>query len=954
MSVTESKGPAKPGEGATPNETQSGSSLDSTGNPPNDPSKLQSHETTNGKSAPNNAQRQKTEEGATSINGTQPKSIPESTTNTPNDLSKLQSHENNTVESEQNNGLEPNAEETRPPGTSQEVTEDTEQLTPKLEDRALQDQAHTEPGKPVVLPKPSEAQQRTEAGTSNVKPGTPARPPPPSTLPSQTTKGKGAAMSQNQINRPLHPPPPPPSPSQAQQNTSKGEGTSSISTTQQYEGKPNTENTPATEPTKSSQQEGKEKDETTGIPASKTENGKTSQVISSTIPLQQETGAVISILESHVQPTANGLKASNTTSNSIPQGRAPTIQNTTVPSDKPDITTRTRALIFSLETNINILKTWMSDFIDCKDINPSTSEDWRSEVENSSIVIFYSSSVSGNPIGSIEDYMEYSVSRKGHARVIVVIGNIQVTEDKVTSEWAKSRYSQCDLHVFTKTEWFLQDSRLQEMKSKVIQTRDSPRMTDINEENRSLQQSERIIFSQKSSETEGHWLETLLNNGGKADFRVIMFSKFKKLSHKVKKKRLSCCILHFKKNKFHKIINNDAGSPVIDKRLQDFFGKQRTTVIVVVDDLNDEESMNQLRELYNKTNFRQLAPLFLFRQEEKEIYLRSSKEAIMKAQDKWTKLQKSIEDGVKVSETCVSLASLPTGPKEEETNKKKNFNSVGIFSRSSNTDYSWMETMLKSPDPSLPLISGVRTFCITNNQFVQFLGELKLCTFGILYHTKNRGRVNVTDVTDSLYDEELETMSQLLGKHNVIVVIDDLPDNSLKEKYRILETQPKIKQYACDLLLVTEEEKKQENQGKEHLLERLRGALISRGNDNTVGAENPEPVPGQNIPSSPGTPIPVPDPGQSKDKDNKGETKKVEAEEKDGNPNNNSTNTNNDDANTNKQVISNGDSTGTPGKTNPNEVEKNKSAESNQVNPGKNDRDTKNEKSSEETESTFL
>ncbi|CAH2308054.1 Hypothetical predicted protein [Pelobates cultripes] len=72
----------------------------------------------------------------------------------------------------------------------------------------------------------------------------------------------------------------------------------------------------------------------------------------------------------------------------------------------------------------------------------------------------------------------------------------------------------------------------------------------------------------------------------------------------------------------------------------------------------------------------------------------------------------------------------------------------------------------------------------------QFMEDVSECKFGILYHTKNRGRINVTDVADSLYDEELKSMSDNLGKDNVLVVIDDLEDSSPQERNRILQNQP--------------------------------------------------------------------------------------------------------------------------------------------------------------------
>ncbi|XP_077303122.1 uncharacterized protein LOC143923371 [Lithobates pipiens] len=121
---------------------------------------------------------------------------------------------------------------------------------------------------------------------------------------------------------------------------------------------------------------------------------------------------------------------------------------------------------------------------------------------------------------------------------------------------------------------------------------------------------------------------------------------------------------------------------------------------------------------------------------------------------------------------------------------------LGIFSRSSTVDYSWLEAMLK------PRFAEVKCFYITNNGFRQFMDEVSQCKFGILYHTKNRGRINVTDVTHSLYDEELEYMSEKLGKLKVCVVIDDMDDDSEEVKNRILHSQPKIQNLAKDLYLI--------------------------------------------------------------------------------------------------------------------------------------------------------
>ncbi|XP_077129853.1 uncharacterized protein LOC143785067 isoform X2 [Ranitomeya variabilis] len=131
---------------------------------------------------------------------------------------------------------------------------------------------------------------------------------------------------------------------------------------------------------------------------------------------------------------------------------------------------------------------------------------------------------------------------------------------------------------------------------------------------------------------------------------------------------------------------------------------------------------------------------------------------------------------------------------------------VGIFSRSSESEYEWLKMELES-EYFRGSVENVQSYYISNRGFQQFMTNVSNCTFGILYHTKNRGRINITDVTDSLYDEELDYMSLMMNK-NVIVVVDDLNDGNDEEKSRILSSQPSIKEKALDLFLFTTEEKK--------------------------------------------------------------------------------------------------------------------------------------------------
>ncbi|XP_063286934.1 uncharacterized protein LOC134572065 [Pelobates fuscus] len=127
---------------------------------------------------------------------------------------------------------------------------------------------------------------------------------------------------------------------------------------------------------------------------------------------------------------------------------------------------------------------------------------------------------------------------------------------------------------------------------------------------------------------------------------------------------------------------------------------------------------------------------------------------------------------------------------------------IGIFSRESEESYPWLISFLLS----LHGVSDVRQVYISNTSPRNLNHEISQCSFAILYHTKNRGRVNITDVTDSLYDNELEALSRKLGRSNVIVVADDMEDSSEVEKARILENQPKIGRLAQDLFLFSTEE----------------------------------------------------------------------------------------------------------------------------------------------------
>ncbi|XP_069591249.1 uncharacterized protein [Ranitomeya imitator] len=125
---------------------------------------------------------------------------------------------------------------------------------------------------------------------------------------------------------------------------------------------------------------------------------------------------------------------------------------------------------------------------------------------------------------------------------------------------------------------------------------------------------------------------------------------------------------------------------------------------------------------------------------------------------------------------------------------------VQIFSRSGEVEYRWLLDGLREE-------WTVSAFTITNSNSGAFCDQIYRCSFAILYHSRNRGRVNITDVTDSLYDDEVKAISEGLGKERLIVVIDDLDDSSDQAKDRILTHQHSLKIRTQEIFLVTTQEK---------------------------------------------------------------------------------------------------------------------------------------------------
>ncbi|XP_063285674.1 putative leucine-rich repeat-containing protein DDB_G0290503 [Pelobates fuscus] len=157
--------------------------------------------------------------------------------------------------------------------------------------------------------------------------------------------------------------------------------------------------------------------------------------------------------------------------------------------------------------------------------------------------------------------------------------------------------------------------------------------------------------------------------------------------------------------------------------------------------------------------------------------------------------------------TNTSCSLIPPSPKHI----------ISIFSRCTDSYYQWLMDKLKGQE-FCNMVDDVRAVYISN-KYSEFSREITECTFAILYHSYRWGRINLTDVKDSLYDKELQDLSQRHGRDNVIVVINDIKTTSSEKKLRILENQPSIRRRARKLFLFEEKNKLPEN------LEKLREIL---------------------------------------------------------------------------------------------------------------------------------
>ncbi|XP_053326493.1 uncharacterized protein LOC128501145 isoform X2 [Spea bombifrons] len=310
-----------------------------------------------------------------------------------------------------------------------------------------------------------------------------------------------------------------------------------------------------------------------------------------------------------------------------------------------------------------------------------------------------------------------------------------------------------------------------------------------------LKESKKPIGIISMSADGGKWLETMQLKDGDGQTMRFRHIDISRLDNKRIKEEISECsywILHVTRE------------TIEDEGVLSLFINR---ALVVFDDPEYTRSPELFRTLKNAW----ISNVSLMADEEKtDHWFQVNEEESQRAEHQLFMTETFLPNKEKIVEEEEALTSA------KKYQKMRPPYTVGIFSRSIRGDYEWIQALFRS-ECFRDHITAINSCEISNNGFQRFLEEVSKCTVGILYHTKQRGRINITDVTDSLYDRELQILSDFLGKENVFVLVDDMDESGPEEKIKILESQPSIGRYAGELLLIAQREKQNEKRLQEKL-----------------------------------------------------------------------------------------------------------------------------------------
>ncbi|XP_075441296.1 uncharacterized protein LOC142486593 isoform X6 [Ascaphus truei] len=453
---------------------------------------------------------------------------------------------------------------------------------------------------------------------------------------------------------------------------------------------------------------------------------------------------------------------------------------------------------------------------------PTTEETWNCEAGKCTFILLYHSMRSGRSVSDMGDYLKHFLSTHGWRNVLVVIGAQEYTmSEKMREQLGQNQFVSCEQLFFTETEITILRREIRRMVEQVIRIRYILSLTQDPPIRRVgpmslLKQKHSIGIISRSMQEYYEWLECLLRSKDFTDqVKDVRHFHISNMGDEKIREEISRCtfaILYI--TKVYKGINNDL-------QCLSTFGKEN--VIVVFDNLEDSSSEEKRRILQKEPSIGRLArEIFLFSMAEKES-------EYMKHLSCFDQVDKMMQEKLNKMEIMI-YQSGTQGNRISRFGKTEAKYTIGIFSRSGHSEYKWLVHLLRSED-FRDQVQDVRPCYISNAGGRQFREDVSQCTFAILYHTKNRGRINITDVTDSMYDKKLHYLSAVLGKENVIVVVDDLEDSSSEEKRRILETQPSIGRLAQGLILFTQRVKEDDKM----LLGKLKSMwLVLRGKENVI------------------------------------------------------------------------------------------------------------------------
>uniref|UniRef100_A0A4W3HAB9 Uncharacterized protein n=1 Tax=Callorhinchus milii TaxID=7868 RepID=A0A4W3HAB9_CALMI len=96
-------------------------------------------------------------------------------------------------------------------------------------------------------------------------------------------------------------------------------------------------------------------------------------------------------------------------------------------------------------------------------------------------------------------------------------------------------------------------------------------------------------------------------------------------------------------------------------------------------------------------------------------------------------------------------------------------------------------------------------------KYISFLGCLWHKKLYVFHHSNRQGRMNITDVFDSLYDHILMYMSQKVGRESIIFIVDNVQDGQTAQD-NIKVEQRTLSQSCNEIFIFQETEKNGWNQ----------------------------------------------------------------------------------------------------------------------------------------------